>query len=87
MCFVCVAAVSWLAREKLLLMLLEGLKNKVKRFTSVMSDWASKETGLIESVTWPCQTPQGLHMNLSKSQTTVIHHFAHNVTQAIQTSH
>lgn len=44
-------------------------------FHFVMSDWASKETRLGESVTWPSQTPQGLHMNLSKSQTTVIYHF------------
>lgn len=61
----CVAAVSWLARGKLLLMLLEGLKKKVKYFTSVMSDWVSKETRLTES-DFAMPDATRTHMNLTK---------------------
>lgn len=46
-------------------MLLEGLKKKVKYFTSVMSDWVSKETRLTEcDLAMPDATRT--HMNSTK---------------------
>lgn len=46
-------------------MLLEGLKKKVKYFTSVMSDWVSKETRLTES-DFAMPDATRTHMNLTK---------------------